>query len=152
MESLMSFITSNSATLFWIVATVVLILVEIGTAQMICIWFAVGSLVAVFVTMFGASPTVQFTVFAVVSALALLSTRSFVKGVLNVKKTATNADSVIGLCGSVIEEIDNTAQTGRIRLGGLDWSARTVDDSVVHIGETVKAEAIEGVKLMVSRK
>lgn len=152
MNDIINMVTQNMATLFWLAVAVALFIVEMSTAQMICIWFALGAFVTVFAALLGASGTVQFVVFAVVSALALLFTRKFVRSALNVKKTATNADSVIGLCGSVIEEIDNRAETGRIRLGGLDWAARTVDGEVVHIGETVKAESIEGVKLMVSRK
>lgn len=152
MENIMSIISANAGALMWLAATVVLVVIEMGTAQMICIWFALGAFVSIFAAMLGASTVVQLVVFAVVSLLTLLCTRKFVKNILNVKKTPTNADSVIGLSGSVIEEIDNQAQTGRIRMGGLDWAARTTDGTVVHIGETVTAEAIEGVKLMVSRK
>lgn len=152
MENIMNTITANMGALLWLAATVVLVAIEMGTAQMICIWFALGAFVSIFAAMMGASTVMQFAIFSVVSLLTLLCTRKFVKNVLNVKKTPTNADSVIGLSGSVIEEIDNKAQTGRIRLGGLDWAARTADGSTVHIGETVTAEAIEGVKLIVSRK
>lgn len=152
MDYIIKIFTENAAAWLWLAATVALILVEMGTAQMICIWFALGSFVCIFAAMLGVSGTWQFVIFAVVSAISLLCTRKFLKNILHVKKTATNADSVIGLCGSVIEEIDNTAQTGRIRLGGLDWAARTTDSSTVHIGETVVAQAIEGVKLIVSRK
>ncbi|MEG0852784.1 MAG: NfeD family protein [Angelakisella sp.] len=152
MNNVFDMITSNAAPLFWLVVTVILIVVEMSTAQLICIWFALGAFVSIFAAMLGASGTVQFVVFAVVSAVSLVLTRKFVVSALYVKKTATNADSVIGLAGSVIEEIDNQAQTGRIRLGGLDWAARTVDGTTVHIGETVVAESIEGVKLIVSRK
>ncbi|MEG0752725.1 MAG: NfeD family protein, partial [Angelakisella sp.] len=127
MNNVFDMITSNAAPLFWLVVTVILIVVEMSTAQLICIWFALGAFVSIFAAMLGASGTVQFVVFAVVSAVSLVLTRKFVVSALYVKKTATNADSVIGLAGSVIEEIDNQAQTGRIRLGGLDWAARTVD-------------------------
>lgn len=152
MENINNFLTANMGALLWLAATVVLVIVEMSTLQMICIWFALGSFVSIFAAMMGASTITQLVIFTVVSLLTLLCTRKFVKNVLNVKKTPTNADSVIGLSGSVIEEIDNLAQTGRIRLGGLDWAARTADGSTVHIGETVTAEAIEGVKLIVSRR
>ena len=69
---------------------------------------------------------------------------------LRVKKTPTNADSVIGAIGQVVEPIDDEAGTGRIKVEGMDWSARTTDGSNLPEGIKVKVKAIAGVKLMVS--
>ena len=66
------------------------------------------------------------------------------------KKTPTNADSVIGAIGQVTEPIDDEAGTGRIKVEGMDWSARTTDGSKLPEGVKVKVKAIAGVKLMVS--
>lgn len=152
MFNLTAFLAQNGQAILWLVVMVVLIVVEVGTTQMICIWFAFGALVTSLFTMVGVSGTWQFVIFVVTSALALLFTRRFTTGILNFKKTPTNADSVIGLCGSVLEEINNAAESGRIRVNGLDWTARTADNSVIHIGDTVQVEAIQGVKLIVVQK
>ena len=53
----------------------------------------------------------------------------------------------------MIQEIDNLAQTGRVRVSGLDWTARTETDGVrIQVGQTVLVKAIEGVKLIVETK
>lgn len=152
MNGLEAFWVENSQGILWLLAMVVLLLVEAGTAQMVCIWFAAGALAASLAAMLGFSTAVQMLTFVAVSTVTLVFTRPFVAKALKVKKTATNADSVIGLCGSVIQDIDNLAQTGRVRVSGQDWTARTADNSVIGIGETVTVQAINGVKLIVSRR
>lgn len=152
MGGFMTFFQSNYQAILWLMAAVVLVVIETGTAQMVCIWFAVGAVCGVFAAVAGLNPVWQFLIFLVVSAATLLFTRPFVNKILHVKKTATNADSNIGLCGSVLEEINNVAETGRVRVNGLDWTARTSDNSVIHIGETVVVGSINGVKLIVLRK
>lgn len=152
MFNLTIFLAKYGQAILWLIAMAALIAVEAGTAQMVCIWFALGALVASLAAMLGVSGTWQFIIFVVTSAIALLFTRRFASNILRFKKTPTNADSVIGLCGSVLEEIDNAAERGRVRVNGLDWTARTADNSVIHIGDTVQVEAIQGVKLIVVQK
>lgn len=50
----------------------------------------------------------------------------------------------------MVEPIDDEAGTGRIKVEGMDWSARTTDGSKLPEGVKVKVKAIAGVKLMVS--
>lgn len=150
MEGFISLIRDNLPAVIWLGAMVVLIVIEASTIQLICIWFAVGALAAAVAAMCGLSRGIQFALFIVISALCLVFTRKFVKGVLKVKKVPTNADSVIGMCGSVLQDIDNIAETGRVRVNGLDWTARSTDSQTkIHTGDTVVVTAIEGVKLIV---
>ena len=89
----------------------------------------------------------QLLVFFVVSAVALAATRPLVGRILHFKQTPTNADSIIGMSGPVLESIDNTAQTGRVN--NLDWAARSANGAPIASGVIITVEAIEGVKLMV---
>ena len=152
MQSIIAYMSANPAVVFWLVTAVALVAVEAATAQMVCIWFAIGAFIAFFTAMAGMPVLVQFMVFAVISLLTLVFTRRFVKGMLHVKKTATNADSVIGLCGSVTESIDNNAEQGRVFVGGLSWAARAEDGQPIPVGVTVVVKAISGVKLIVERQ
>lgn len=150
--SITLFFMQNSSAILWLIAMVALIMVEAATAQMVCVWFALGAFAASLTAMLGFGGITQFIVFVLVSGITLIFTRRFALKFLKVRKTATNADSVIGLCGSVIQDIDNVAETGRIRVSGLDWAARTADNSVIRIGETVIVRAINGVKLIVDKQ
>ena len=51
--------------------------------------------------------------------------------------------------GVVLEDIDNLAATGQVRVCGSVWSARSTDGAPIAAGTTVVVDRIEGVKLMV---
>lgn len=152
MQGILTYMQSNPSAIFWIVVAVALVAVEAATTQMVCIWFAIGALVAFFTAMGDMPMLVQLMVFAVISLLSLVFSRRFVKGVLHVKKTPTNADSVVGLCGSVTEAVDNNSEQGRVFVSGLSWAARAEDGQPIPMGVTVVVKAISGVKLIVARQ
>lgn len=149
---MMGFIMENWNVLLWFVAAVALLIIELATVQMVCIWFCLGAVAATIAAIWGASGTWQLGVFLVVSAISLAVTRPFVRQAIHFDKVPTNADSFIGMVGSVLEDIDNLAQTGRVRVGGMDWTARSQSGDPIHVGDAVVVEAIEGVKLMVRPK
>ena len=92
----------------------------------------------------------QLVWFFVVSVAALWLTRPLVKKFINSKVQPTNADAVIGRECLVIEDIDNIRATGRVKVGGMEWTARSEKDDVkFSSGAVVTAVAIEGVKLIV---
>lgn len=61
---------------FWGILFVLTVVAEIASQQLISIWFAAGSLVALIVALFGAPIWLQALLFVAVSALLLLLTRS----------------------------------------------------------------------------
>lgn len=138
------------AAIFWLVLAVALFILEGLSVQLISIWFAAGSIFAMVAALLGGSTTVQLLVFLVTSIAVLIFGRPFFKQRLNLKKSPTNADLVIGQIGIVLEEINNDLQTGRVNANGLDWTARSTDDAVsIPVGSRVMAMRIEGVKLIV---
>ncbi len=140
-----------SMTTFWIIAMVVFLVIEAVTVGIVSIWFAIGALFAMVTAMLGANLWVQIAVFIVVSAITLYFTRPLVKKYVNSKVEPTNADMLIGKECRVVETIDNLSGTGAVYVDGKTWTARTVDEEVIPEGQLVKAERIEGVKLIVSK-
>lgn len=140
-----------SMTTFWIIAMVVFLVIEAVTVGIVSVWFAIGALFAMVTAMLGANLWVQITVFLVVSAIALYFTRPLVKKFVNNKIEPTNADMLIGKECRVVETIDNLSGTGAVYVDGKTWTARTVDEEIIPEGQLVKAERIEGVKLIVSK-
>lgn len=134
----------------WLVLLILFVVVECLTVGLFSIWFAGGSLVAMFLAMAGAGIGWQVVAFLVVSGLLLIATRPFAKKYLMNKKVVTNYQSVIGEVAKVIETIDNYNQTGAVFADGKEWTARsTKDATVIEQGNLVKVAAVEGVKLMV---
>ncbi len=140
-----------SMTTFWIIAMVVFLVIEAVTVGIVSVWFAIGALFAMVTAMLGANLWVQITVFLVVSAIALYFTRPLVKKFVNNKVEPTNADMLIGKECRVVETIDNLSGTGAVYVDGKTWTARTVDEEIIPEDQLVKAERIEGVKLIVSK-
>ena len=59
-------------------------------------------------------------------------------------------DSVIGTVGFVTSDIDNVAATGTVKLGSMEWTARSATGEKISTGTLVKVEKIEGVKAFVT--
>ena len=134
----------------WVALLALFIIVEASTAQLLTIWFAVGSLAALITTFITDNIVVQVIVFVVVSAIALAITRPLVKKMTQTKKQPTNADMYIGKEAIVTEDINNLEAKGLVKVGGSVWTARTeVDNYTIPAGAHVTIVKIEGVKLIV---
>ncbi len=141
----------DNVVFVWIGALIAFIVIEALTVQLLTIWFALGSLAALIATLCSASLPVQITVFAVVSLVALIVTRPFVKKFTGLKYSPTNADRYINEKGVVTQTIDNIRETGCVKVKGTVWTARSADNSIIEEGETVTVKQIEGVKLIVEK-
>lgn len=137
--------------IFWVVLLILLIIVEAATAQMVTIWFAAGAVGAIVAERLGAQVWLQWIIFIIVSAIALVVTRPLVRKFTQTKVQPTNADRCIGQTAVVTEEIDNIAAKGQVNVNGTVWTARSSDDSVIGKDEKVTVEKIEGVKLIVKK-
>ncbi len=134
----------------WLGLLVAFIIIEMATAQLVTIWFAVGALASLITSIFTDNIIIQIVVFIVVSAIALIVTRPLAKKLTKTKMQPTNADMYIGSEGVVTESINNLEAKGQVKVRGSQWSARSFDDSVViPEGKKVTVTKIEGVKLIV---
>ena len=136
--------------LLWLTAVVVFLIAEACTASMVSTWFAIGGVAAIITALLGGSVGVQFAVFFVVSALSLLSLRPLVRKYISPRMVKTNVDAVSGQCGYVLEEISNDKATGRVKLGSMEWAARSASGEIIPAGTRIKADRVEGVKVFVT--
>lgn len=132
----------------WLILGIILVLIEVSTVNFLTIWFAAGAFVTIIPASLGAPLWVQVLVFSVTSFIALILTKPFVRK-LRKAPVATNADMVIGQTGVVLEQIDNIKMTGRVSAGGLEWTARSEENSPIEADSKVRVLRIEGVKLIV---
>lgn len=117
--------------------------------HLVSLWFAVGALVAAILAALGISVAWQIPVFIAVSGILLAALWPVTKKLLTPRITPTNVDSIIGTCGYVTQSIDNLCAIGQVKLGGMEWSARSADGTPIQVGTLVKVERIEGVKVIV---
>lgn len=139
-----------SMSVIWGVLIVLFLIVEGVTAGLTSIWFAIGAVAGLIVSLCHGQLWLQIVLFIVVSVAALYLTRPLAKKYVNGRTHATNADRVLGETGYVTECIDNLTAAGAVHIGGKVWTARSASGSPIEKGTLVRAEKIEGVKLIVS--
>ena len=59
------------------------------------------------------------------------------------------ADRFIGKRGLVLEEVNNTENTGRVRLDREEWRADCASDDVIPVGSRVEVTRLDGTHLVV---
>ena len=137
--------------IIWLGLLIVFLVVEaVCAVHLVSIWFAAGSLAALAVYAFHGPLWLQILVFALVSGGLLAALWPLTKKFLTPKLTSTNVDSVIGSTGLVTAPIDNVSASGQVKLGAMEWTARSTSGAPIPQGTLVKVDKIEGVKVFVT--
>ena len=143
---------------YWLIASGVFFIGEIITVGFLLFWFGVAALIAMIVSFFTSNIIVQMTVFIISSVILIFATKPFVKKFVNQKTVVTNALSIVGKKGIVLQDVDT--MKGQVKIGGEIWSAqceenddRTNTDGAngvsIPVGSEVEVTKIEGVKVIV---
>ena len=142
----------NWAAIIWFGLLLGFLILEAACPiHLVSIWFAAGSLAAMLVAFLKGPMWLQVMFFIVVSCALLVLFLPLVKKFLNPARTKTNVDAIIGSQGYVTADIDNIAASGQVKLGSMEWTARSTDGEKIPKGTLVKVERIEGVKAFVSK-
>ena len=136
--------------IIWLVLMIVFLLVEAATVVTLSLWFAGGALVALIAALLGAAVWLQIVLFLAVSAVLLACLRPMVKKHFTPKLTKTNVDAIVQSQGYVTADIDNLSATGSVKLGAMEWTARSTSGSMIPKGTLVTVDKIEGVKVFVT--
>lgn len=136
----------------WLVAMIILIVIEIVTVGLTTIWFAVGALVATIVAMLGGGMILQVTLFLFVSFGMLIFTRPWAMKYINKKRIKTNYEGIIGKVVRITQDVDNIAEKGCAVVNGQEWTVRAADERIrIQAGSLAKVVDIKGVKLIVEK-
>ena len=137
--------------ILWLGLTVIFLIVEAACPiHLVSLWFAAGSLAALGVWALGGALWLQIAVFLAVSCALLAMLWPLTKKYLNPHLTATNIDSVIGSEGLVTVAVENLTAAGQVKLGAMEWTARSTTGDPIAVGTRVKVDRIEGVKVFVT--
>lgn len=135
--------------IFWLIVFAVALILEASTFALVSIWFAAGALGAAVAAELGAAFIVQLIVFAAVAGILLCFTRPLLKKLFPNKFIPTNSELDIGKTAVVIETINGSSGTGRVRLSGIDWAAVSADGSCISEGESVIIKEIRSSRVVV---
>ena len=135
----------------WIIVAAVLGVAEIFTLTAALGLLAVAGLAAAGAAALGFGSFAQFATFAVVAVAGLVLVRPLVRRHLRPLPGRQHRFGVAALVGRqarVVQEV--TGDTGRVRIGGEEWSARSYDETlVIPPGATVDVIEIEGATALV---
>jgi len=141
----------NWAAIVWFVLVLGFLIVEAACPfHLVSIWFAAGSLVAMLIAFLGGPIWLQVTLFLIVSCALVAMLWPFIKKFLNPGLSKTNIDAIIGSRGLVTAAIDNVSAVGQVKLGAMEWTARSTSGEPIPQGALVRVDRIESVKAFVS--
>jgi len=135
--------------LFWLLAGLVLAILEILTPGFVLACFSFGCFVAAIVAALDFSLSWQISFFAATTFILFISARHVFGKLFGARKTPalTNVDRLIGQIAITLEEVDN--QRGQVKVEGEAWSARSGSGEKLPEGIKVRILRMEGNKLVV---
>ena len=138
-----------STWVIWLIIAAVLGTAEIMTTTLAFGLVGVAALIAAGAGFLGGDAAVQFGAFILASAVGLGVARPFaLRHIRHPPLLRTGTAALIGRSAVVLEEVG--PHSGRVRIGGEEWSARSYDETqVIPAGATVDVMHIEGATALV---
>ncbi|MBR2433646.1 MAG: NfeD family protein [Clostridia bacterium] len=131
----------------WTIIIAAALLVEFFTMQMVSIWFAVGGVFGLVLSLIGGiGLEVQIIVSAVVALISIVFLRKFALKFLHKSADKNDAGTLVGKTAEVVEEI-SPEKAGAVKLNGVLWTATS--EETLGIGAKVKIIDVLGNKLKV---
>ncbi|MBB6061754.1 membrane protein implicated in regulation of membrane protease activity [Thermosipho japonicus] len=125
---------------------------EILTPTFFIFWFGVGALASALVAFFIGNTIWELVTFIVASGILVILTRPLANKISGEQTRKINVDEIIGKHALVLEDINNKAGTGIIKVNGDTWRAFSNDDEIViKKGEYVKILQVEGAHVVVEK-
>lgn len=133
----------------WLIVAAVLGVAELMTTTLALGLIAVAAVIAAVVGAVHLNVGIQLLAFVIAAVAGLAFVRPIaMRHIKHPPLLRTGAAALVGRSALVTEEI--TAHSGRVRIGGEEWSSRPYDESlVIPVGRTVDVVQIEGATALV---
>lgn len=134
----------------WVVAAAFFFVVEIFTVSFFISAFGVGAAAAAIVAFIVPERyDAQMAVFVVVSAITVVLTRPFADRITGAQMEDFGVDRLRGQTGVVVQAIDPTTGSGRVRVAREEWRADSLTSQPIDVGSVINVVDIEGTHLVV---
>jgi len=136
----------------WIIVGVVLLIAEIFTQGIVLGVLGVSCFASAALSVANVGLGGQLIGFCTIAAIMFIVVRPLIMKYLwrHESGESSNVEALIGTSGFVTEEIDHIANTGRVKIGGEEWSARANPERLLEKGNKVIVVGISGCKVIVS--
>ncbi len=139
------------ADILWLIAGVVLLVVELFTLSLVLGMLGVAALVTAIAAFAGLGPVPQVVAFTAVSAALLIVVRPPVREALGRGNDGDQNDprNLAGSTAVVVQRVSDDG--GQVRLNGELWRARpyAVGGGPIEVGEPVSVASVKGATLLV---
>jgi membrane protein implicated in regulation of membrane protease activity len=136
--------------LLWLIAAGLFAAGEIASLDLVLLMFAGGALGGMAVALVGGATVLQMVAFIAISGVLLALVRPIATKHLTERTPLQldGVDSLIGRTARVTRDIDS--ESGRIRMGADEWSARTQHSGETFaVGEMVRILQVDGATAVV---
>ena len=140
---------ADKVWLIWMIIAAIFIIGEIFTAGFFLLWFGIGAAAAGILAMLDFGAGWQWVTFVVVTGLLFVVSRRFAERITKKQPPGIGADRFIGMKGVVLEEVDNTKNTGRVRIEKEEWRADSDTGEVIPVDTKVEVVRLVGTHLIV---
>jgi membrane protein implicated in regulation of membrane protease activity len=134
----------------WLIAAVLLVIVEVFTLTAAVGLLGGAALITALTAALGLPVPLQLVVFAGSSVAGVVLLSPLARRHLMSARSGVpfGVDALVGKPGYVVQEV--TGRAGRVRIGGEEWTARAMDETVViPPGTTVDVLQIDGATAVV---
>lgn len=133
----------------WLAVTVIALVIEFTTNEMVSIWFAGGGLVALILSACGVPWAITMPIFLALSFVLLISFRKIVMKYFSKGDSRVNADSAIGKEFTLLTAIEFN-KPGTIKINDVVWNVTTENQGVtIPEGTIVRVVSLKGNKYIV---
>lgn len=135
----------------WLIATAVLVIIELMTGMVASFCLAIGCLASMIVSLFSISVNMQLLALAIGTILSFIFLAPVIrkwqqqKGEKNPKAQNSNMDALIGRIVVVTQTIPVDGELGRIRIDGDNWQARSISGAEIEEGRRVKVVSYDSI-------
>lgn len=133
--------------IFWLVFSIVMVLIDVFTSAFLFVWFALGGAAAIIANLLGFNMVMQIIFFGVVSIITILIGYPWAK-----KKFKTSIKPIPLMeetyVGKEFIADENIEKTTRLKVGGIYWTGCN-EGTPIKKGQKFKIVGVEGNKLMI---
>ena len=137
----------------WLIVAISFFILEIFIPSFVVFNFGVGAIFATGAAALGMNVQWQVFIFSIFSLASFFLVRPTLRkwAYRRSDNVKTNTDAFIGKIGVVTEQIDISQNSGRIKIDGDIWLARTSDRSIIEVNSAVKVTKVDSIVLEVER-
>ena len=135
----------------WLIATAVLVIIELITGMVASFCLAIGCLASMIVSLFSTSVNMQLLALAIGTILSFIFLAPVIrkwqqqKGEKNPKTQNSSMDALIGRTVVVTQTIPADGELGRIRIDGDNWQARSISGAEIEEGRKVRVVSYDSI-------